>query len=709
MVCAVTSPPERPSAEPSNPPSAHVASNATTPTPGVSARWQDSGLPVIDKLEAARRAAQLPEVIDYHAYRYHALDDPEIADAEYDALMAELIRIEAEYPELVVPTSPTQRVGAPPSDQFAPVPHRTPMTSLDNCFTLEELQAWGKRVERAIGQADGFVTELKMDGVAVNLTYEDGNFVKGATRGDGRVGEDITANLKTIKAVPLKLRGNPPKVIEVRGEVYMRIDDFERLNRRLGEQGLKTVANPRNGAAGSLRQKDPNVTAERSLSLICHGVGYVEGRRFRSHSEVLETIRNLGLRTNENNRRVDDLDEVFERCTYWQSHRHDVPYEIDGVVVKVDSIAQQEELGYTSHGPRWAIAYKFPPEERTTFLRDINVHVGRTGAVTPFAQLEPVFVGGVTIGTATLHNEDEVARKDVRIGDTVIVRRAGDVIPEVVGPVTSKRTGTERKFEMPKDCPSCGSPLVRQPGEAVTRCTSLDCPSQRVERLLHFAGRGAMDIEGLGYQTILALIDRGWLKDIGDIYYIEPEQLQELEGFGAKSIDNLMTAIERSKTRPLANFISGLGIPLVGGTSAQLLAREVGSLEKLQQMSAEELERIDGVGPIMAAAIADFFSQEHNKAVLEKLRAGGVEPTPPPAKKTGPLEGKTFVITGSLEDFSRDEAARAIEDLGGKVTSSVSKKTDYVVVGANPGTKYDKAMSLGVGILDEEGLKKVLA
>lgn len=658
--------------------------------------------------EAARRAEELREAIDYHAYRYHVLDDPEIADAEYDALTGELIQIEAEHPELIVPSSPTQRIGAPPSDQFAPVAHRLPMMSLDNCFTLEELRAWGKRVERGIGTPGGFVTELKMDGVAVNLIYQDGSFVKGATRGDGRIGEDITANLRTIKAVPLKLRGTPPEVVEIRGEVYMRTDDFAKLNERLGEQGLKTFANPRNAAAGSLRQKDPTVTADRSLSLICHGLGYVQGRRFRAHWEALEAIREFGLRTNEHNEVVATLDAVFERCTYWQSHRHDVPYDIDGVVVKVDPIAQQEELGSTSHAPRWAIAYKFPPEERTTLLRDIKVHVGRTGAVTPFAELEPVFVGGVTIGTATLHNEDEVARKDVRIGDTVIVRRAGDVIPEVVGPVTSKRTGKERKFKMPSKCPSCGSPLLRQPGEAVTRCTSLDCPSQRVERLFHFAGRGGMDIEGLGYQTILALIDKGWLKDIGDIYSITPEQLEQLDGFGPKSIANLMTAIERSKTRPLSNFISALGIPLVGGTSARLLATEVGSLERLEAMSAAELEAIDGVGPIMATAIESFFQQDHNKAVLQKLRAAGVRPSPPPAKKTGPLENKSFVVTGSLEGFSRDEATKAIEELGGKVTSSVSKKTDYVVVGSNPGTKYDKALALGVQILDEEGLRKVL-
>jgi DNA ligase (NAD+) len=658
--------------------------------------------------EAARRAVELREAIDHHAYRYHVLDEPEVADAEYDALVAELIQLEAEYPELVVPSSPTQRIGAPPSDQFAPVAHRTAMTSLDNCFSLEELRAWGKRVERALGRAEGFVTELKMDGVAVNLIYEGGQLVKGATRGDGRVGEDITANLKTIKAVPLKLRGEPPKVVEVRGEVYMRTEDFEKLNERLGEHGFKTFANPRNAAAGSLRQKDPGVTADRPLSLICHGVGYVEGRRFTSHSHGLQALRELGLRINEHNERVVSLDEVFEKCTYWQSHRHDVPYEIDGVVVKVDSIAQQEELGYTSHAPRWAIAYKFPPEERTTLLRDIKVHVGRTGAVTPFADLEPVFVGGVTIGTATLHNEDEVARKDVRIGDTVIVRRAGDVIPEVVGPVASTRTGKERKFRMPKNCPSCGSPLVRQPGEAVTRCTSLECPSQRVERLFHFAGRGAMDIEGLGYQTILTLIDKGWLRDIGDIYYLSSEQLAELEGFGPKSIDNLMNAIERSKTRPLANFLSALSIPLVGGTSARLLAAEVRSLEALERMSAAELEALDGVGPIMAASIESFFGQAHNKLVLDKLRAAGVKPAPPPARKTGPLEDKTFVITGSLEDFSRDEAKKAIEDLGGKVTSSVSKKTDYVVVGAAPGTKHDKALALGVKILHEDAFKKIL-
>jgi DNA ligase (NAD+) len=652
---------------------------------------------------------ELREGIDYHSYRYHVLDDPEIADAEYDALVGELMQLEEQFPELITPDSPTQRVGAPPSDMFAPVEHRSRMMSLDNCFSLEELQAWGKRVERGIGKAEGFIVELKMDGVAVNLTYENGALVSGATRGDGRVGEDITANVKTIKAVPLKLRGKPPPLIEARGEVYMRTDDFEKLNDTLGEQGLKTFSNPRNAAAGSLRQKDPGLTAQRNLSLLCHGTGAVQGRRFKSHSEALETLRDLGLRTNPENRRVDDLDAVYEFCRHWQEHRHDVPYEIDGVVVKVDSIAQQEELGWTSKAPRWAIAYKFPPEERTTRLNDIFASVGRSGVVTPFASLETVFVGGVNITTATLHNEDEVARKDVRPGDTVVVRRAGDVIPEVVGPVLSLRPKGLRRWKMPKNCPSCRSELVRVEGESATRCLNIyECSAQRRERIFHFASRGGMDIEGLGYQTIVALIEKGWLSDVSDIYFLTREQLFELEGFKDKSVDNLMTSIEASRTRPLESLLRALGIPHVGSTAAEILAREIRSMEKLESLSAEELEAIEGIGPIIAESIASFFADKRNRAVLERLREGGVKPVPPAAKKEGSLSGKTFVLTGGLEGFSRDEASSAIEDLGGKVTSSVSKKTDYVVVGDNPGSKYDKAVELGVEILDEKGLKKLL-
>jgi len=666
-------------------------------------------MPEMTKAAAKNRLNELRESIDYHSYRYHVLDDPEVADAEYDALMAELIEIETQFPDLVTPDSPTQRVGAPPSDLFAPVEHRSSMMSLDNCFSLEELQAWGKRVERGIGGAEGFVAELKMDGVAVNLIYEDGVLVRGATRGDGRVGEDITANLRTIQAVPMKLRGDAPRVLEVRGEVYMRTDDFEKLNRALEEQGLKAFANPRNSAAGSLRQKDPKVTAERKLSLVCHGAGYVEGTRFRSHWESLDALRGWGLRTNPENRRVANLDAVYDFCTHWHDHRHDVPYEIDGCVIKVDPIAQQEELGYTAKAPRWAIAYKFPPEERTTLLENIFVHTGRTGAVTPFAQLDPVFVGGVTITTATLHNEDEVARKDVRPGDTVIVRRAGDVIPEVVGPVLSKRPKGARPWRFPKKCPSCKSELVRNEGEAVTRCVNVDCPSQRVEKIFHFAGRGGMDIEGLGYQTVLALINNGHLRDFGDVYFLTRDQLAGLEGFGEKSIDNLMSAIERSRRRDLGNVIAALGIPMVGSTVAHLLAREVRSLDRLEEMSAADLEAIEGIGPIMAQAISSFFSEPRNREILQKLRDGGVVPVPPPEAKQGRFSGQTFVLTGSLERFSRTEAQRAIEERGGKVASSVSKKTDYVVVGDNPGSKYDKALQLGIEVLDEAGLEKLLA
>ena len=659
---------------------------------------------------AGTRVGELREAINYHSYRYHALDDPEIADAEYDALNNELIEIEAAHPDLVTPDSPTQRIGAPPSDQFAPVPHRTPMMSLDNCFSLEELKAWGQRAERLISKVDAYMTELKMDGIAVNLVYQDGVFTRGATRGDGRTGEDITANLKTINAVPLRLRGDDvPDVVEVRGEVYMRTDDFDNLNERLGNAGLKTFSNPRNAAAGSLRQKDPSVTAERKLSLVCHGVGYVKGRRFKSHSEALAFVRELGLRTNSKNKVVNDLDDVFERCAHWQEHRHEVVYEIDGVVVKVDSIAQQEELGFTSKAPRWAIAYKFPPEERTTILNAIFASVGRSGVVTPFASLETVFVGGVNITTATLHNEDEVARKDVRPKDTVVVRRAGDVIPEVVGPVLSKRPKGARRWKMPKNCPSCGAELVRNEGESATRCLNIyECPAQQRERVFHFASRGGMDIEGLGYKTIIMLLDKGWVTDVSDIYFLTPELFEGLEGWKSKSIDNLMKSIDESRTRPLASFLTALGIPHVGFSAAEVLAEEVGSLDMLESMTEEDFEAVEGIGPVIAQSLSSFFAEKRNRAVLDRMRAGGVKPTPPEPKKEGSLTGKTFVLTGSLEGFSRSEAQSALEELGGKVTSSVSTKTDYVVVGDNPGSKFDKAKQLGVEVLDEDGLRKLL-
>jgi DNA ligase (NAD+) len=622
--------------------------------------------------------------------------------------MAELLALEDAEPSLVVPDSPTQRVGAAPSSLFAPVQHLTPMTSLDNCFSLEELLAWGTRTEKNIGSVEGYVTELKMDGVAVNLVYREGRLDTGATRGDGRTGEDITANLKTIASIPLRLRGKPPAVLEVRGEVYMPLKDFAEVNRKLEEQGQRLFSNPRNAAAGSLRQKDPKVTSKRSLALVVHGVGRAEGIRFRTHWEALEAVRGWGLRTNPQNQRLNDLDEVYHFCSHWAEHRHDVDYEIDGVVTKVDSIAQQDELGFTSKAPRWAIAYKFPPEERTTRLDDIQVHIGRTGAATPFARLDPVFVGGVTVSTATLHNEDEVARKDVRIGDTVIVRRAGDVIPEVVGPVPSLRTGDERRFEMPRVCPSCGSDIVRLEGESVARCVGIDCPSQRVERIFHFAGRGGMDIEGLGYQTIQALINKGFLKDPGDIYSLTREQLLELEGFADKSASNLLQSIDSSKKRSLANLLIALSILHVGGAAAQELAEEAGSLERLQKMSYDELVALEGIGPVIARSVISFFDQERNLEVLDKLRAAGVNTKGERKERGGPLAGKTFVLTGSLEAFSRQEAQAAIEALGGKVTSSVSKKTDYVVAGEAPGTKLQRAEALGTAILDEKSFEELL-
>src|SRR5918999_1431859 len=663
----------------------------------------------ISAAQAKKRVKELREAIDYHSYRYHVLDDPEIADVEYDSLYRELLELEDAFPHLVTLDSPTQRVGAPPSDLFAPVEHRTPMMSLDNCFSLEELQAWAKRVERGIGVADAFVTELKMDGIAVNLIYEDGELVKGATRGDGRMGEDITANLRTVRAVPLRLRGDAPKILEVRGEVYMRTDDFEKLNEQLGEQGVRTFANPRNAAAGSLRQKDPTVTAGRNLSLICHGIGYIESVRLKSHWDSLAMLRDFGLRTNPESKRLESLDAVYDFCTHWQEHRHDVPYEIDGVVVKVDPIAQQEELGYTSKAPRWAIAYKFPPEERTTLLRNIFVHTGRTGVVTPFAQLEPVFVSGVTVTTATLHNQDEVKRKDVRPGDTVVVRRAGDVIPEVVGPVPSKRPKGARPWRFPKKCPSCGTGLVRT--GAYWKCPNRrGGPSQNIEWLFAFASPGAMDIEHLGYKTGLALIERGWIEDPADIYSITDQQLAELPGFKEKSISNLRRSIEESRDRELWRLLVALNIPHVGSHMATVLADAFGSIDRLREASVEDLEAVEEVGPIVARAVHDWFHDTGNRKLLDKLRRAGIRMADPPGKKPkgGPLTGRTIVLTGGLESMSREEATGAAEDAGARVASSVSKKTDFVVAGTDPGSKYDKAVQLGVEIVEEKEFLKRL-
>ena len=648
---------------------------------------------------------ELREQINHHAYRYYVLDDPEVADAEYDELVRELQALESEFPELVTPDSPTQRVGGAPADLFAPVTHRTRMLSLDNAFSREELEAWGRRAERIVGSGARYACELKIDGVAVALTYEDGMYVRGATRGDGTTGEDITANIRTVRAVPQRLRlQRPPPLLEVRGEMYLPVKAFERLNEQLLREGKRAFSNPRNAAAGSLRQKDPAVTAARPLRLWCHGLGWAPGKRFETHSQSLAWLRDAGLPVDPNISVVDSLDEVFELTQHWQEHRHSVDYEIDGVVVKVDQIALQEELGATSHAPRWAIAYKFPPEERTTLLRAIEVHTGRTGIVTPFARLEPVFVSGVTVTTATLHNEDEVKRKDVREGDTVIVRRAGDVIPEVVGPVVSKRPKRARLWRFPKSCPSCGTALVRKEGEAYWRCPNKRaCPMQNVEWLFAFASRGAMDIEGLGYKTGGQLLDMGWIKDPADVYSLTAEQLQQLPLFAEKRIENLLAAIEASKDRPLWRLLVALNIPHVGSTVARLLTQAFPSIDRLAAATHEDVAAVEGVGPIIARSAVEWFADEHNRRLLEKLRTAGVrmEDPEPERPAEGPFREKTIVLTGTLSAMSRDEATRAAEEAGAKVTSSVSKKTDFVVAGESPGSKLAKAEQLGVEIIDE--------
>ena len=656
-----------------------------------------------ERSEAKRRVEELRDLIDYHNWRYHVQDDPEISDADYDELMGELRGLEEAFPELIVPDSPTQRVGGAPSELFAPVRHRAPMLSLDNAFSWEELNAWGKRVERALGRQADFVCELKIDGVAVALTYEDGVYATGATRGDGFVGDDITANIRTIRSVPVRLRGTThPGVLEVRGEVYLPVKAFEQLNEQLTEAGGRPFANPRNAAAGSLRQKDPAITASRPLRLWCHGVGVSEGRRFTRHSESLDQLREWGLPVPPTTEKVETLEEVFGFCERWQEHRHDVDYEIDGVVVKVDQIALQEELGATSKAPRWAIAYKFPPEERTTPLRGIFVHTGRTGVVTPFAQLEPVFVGGVTVTTATLHNEDEVKRKDVRPGDIVIVRRAGDVIPEVVGPVPSKRPKNARPWRFPKTCPSCGTRLVRE--GAYWRCPNRGgCPSQNIEWLFAFASRGAMDIDGLGYKTGMLLLDMGWVNDPADIYRLTAEHLAQLPGFKEKKIDNLLSGIERSKDRPLWRLLVALNIPHVGSHTAQVLSDAFGSIDALRKATVEDLAAVEEIGPIVAKAVHAWFHDTGNRRLLDKLKRAGVRMADPPKKKrkAGRLTGKTVVLTGGLESMSREEATKAAQEAGARVASSVSKSTDFVVGGEDPGTKYDRAVQLGVEVIDE--------
>lgn len=660
--------------------------------------------------EASERAAELRTQIEYNAYRYHILDDPEVSDAEYDAAMRELVRIEEQFPDLINPDSPTQRVGAAPSELFASLEHPSPMWSLDNAFSLGELLAWGKRVERVLGGTADYWCELKVDGAAVDLTYVDATLVSAATRGDGRVGEDITANVKTIPSVPLRLRGAAvPSRLEVRGEIYMPVAAFAELNEQLASDGLRVFANPRNAAAGSLRQKDPKVTASRSLGLLCHGAGLWEGgERPDRHSEQMQALGRMGFRVMAETLLAGDLGAVYEFCRHWEERRHSVGFEADGVVAKVDRLAQRDELGYTSKSPRWAIAYKFPPEEKTTRLLDVAVHVGRTGAVTPFARLEPVILSGATVTQATLHNVDEIARKGILIGDWVLVRRAGEVIPEVVSPVLSRRTGQERSFEMPWDCPVCATPLVRPAGEKVWRCPNEECPSRGVEALIHFAGRSALDIEGMGEKTVLALWDLGLVRDPGDLYSLTRDQLLSLPLFADKKADLVASSIEASKRAGLVRVLVGLGIRHVGPPTARDLAQAFGSIEAIAAASEEDLGAVEGIGPVLAATIRSWFDNPRNAGVVAKLARAGVLLAEERVEVTGPLSGRTLVLTGSLPTLTREAATVRITQAGGMVTSGVSKKTDYVVAGENPGSKLVRAEALGIPILDETGLLALL-
>lgn len=661
------------------------------------------------------RIEELRTQIREHNHRYYILDQPVVSDAEFDAMVRELIALEEEHPDLITPDSPTQRVGTPVSELFRPVTHLRPMFSLDNAESREKVAAWEARMERQLGRAPGaYVCELKIDGLAVVLTYRDGVLTTGATRGDGSTGEDITANLRTVDSIPLRLVGDDvPAVVEARGEVYMPYAAFDALNERQMEEGKPIFANARNAAAGSVRMKDPSITASRRLEIWVYQLGLVEGGPdLHTHSETLDYMRSLGLRTNPATEVLTTIEDVYEYVDKAEAGRNDMPYQTDGVVIKVDSLEEQEALGYTAKAPRWAIAYKFPPEEQVTTLKGIEINIGRTGAATPFAVLDPVFVGGATVGMATLHNEEQIKAKDVRIGDKVVVRRAGDVIPEVVGPVVAARTGDEQPWSMPLECPFCGHPIVRREGEAVARCTGgFECPSRVREWLFHFAGRGGMDIEHLGYKTIDLLLANGWITDPADIFTFDTGRLLELEGWGEVSVENLAMAIVTAKDRPVARLLTALGIRHVGGTVARLLARHFGDLGSLMDANEEEIAAIEGIGPVIAAGVVEWSSDPANRELVEKLGAAGVRLSeePPEGVQSDLLAGATFVISGTVEGFTREEAQTAIEERGGKATGSVSGKTTALIVGESPGaSKVNKAEKLGIPIIDGEVFEKLL-
>ncbi|WP_243299509.1 NAD-dependent DNA ligase LigA [Bacillus litorisediminis] len=660
----------------------------------------------MEQVQAEKRVKELQELLNQYNYEYHVLDKPSVPDSEYDRLLKELLQLEEQYPHLKTPDSPTQRVGGDVLDAFEKVQHRTPMLSLGNAFNEADLRDFDRKVRQAVGDRFQYVCELKIDGLAVSLRYEDGQFVQGATRGDGTVGEDITANLRTIKSIPLKL--TEPVSIEVRGEAYMPKRSFQTLNEIKEANGEEPFANPRNAAAGSLRQLDPKIAASRNLDIFLYAIGDVGTTGVESHSEGLELLERLGFKTNKERRICPTIDDVLEYVNSWVEKRNSLAYEIDGIVIKVDSLQQQEELGTTAKSPRWAIAYKFPAEEVVTRLIDIELTVGRTGVVTPTAILEPVKVAGTTVKRASLHNEDLIREKDIKIGDYVVIKKAGDIIPEVVKVLAEKRTGEEKSFSMPKECPECGSELVHLDGEVAVRCINPKCPAQIREGLIHFVSRDAMNIDGLGEKVITQLFKENLIEDVADIYRLQFEQLVNLERMGEKSAQNLLDAIEKSKENSLEKLLFGLGIRHVGAKAAKILAQEFGTMDQLRQATVEQLRNINEIGEKMADSIHTYFHLEEAIEVIEELKSLGVNMEYKGPRKLA-LEdvdsyfaGKTIVLTGKLSQLSRDEAKEKIELYGGKVTGSVSKKTDLVIAGEDAGSKLTKAEQLGIEVWNEE-------
>ena len=664
----------------------------------------------VDIDRVAARIAELRQKIEYHNYLYYVKDASEISDAEYDRMFRELLELEKAHPELASPDSPTQRVGGEPLERFNKVEHRAPMLSLANAFSEEELRAFNTRISKLLERDEiAYVTEMKIDGVAMALTYEKGRFVRGATRGNGILGEDVTANLRTVKQVPLRLTGaDHIPLVEVRGEVYLPLSAFNAMNEERADQGLAVYANPRNAAAGAIRQLDPKVTASRPLAFFAYAIGYIEDEEMDTQKQTLEMLSQWGFQVNTNYRWHESMEGVIKFCGEWEKKRDSLDYEIDGVVVKVDSLDDQHSLGTVSRDPRWAVAFKFPGQVATTRLKQIGVNVGRTGSMNPYAVLEPVRLGGVTIKLATLHNRDDVRRKDIRVGDMVVVKRAGDVIPQVVGPVLEQRTGSETVFEYPKVCPSCGKKVVHEEGDAMAYCVNRDCPAQIFEGLNHFVSRGAMDIGGLGPSTIQKMMDLGFVKSSADLYAVTEAQLAELPGFKDKSIKNLLNALEASKQRPFENVLLALGIRHVGEGVAALLVERFNDIDSLMNAEEEEIAGVLGIGPQIAQSVHQYFQDERNHELVERLRESCLKMKGEPRiAREGPLTGMTFIITGKLETMPRSAAEKWVEEQGGSIASSVSKKLDYLVVGADPGSKLAKARKLGIKEITEKQLMEM--